>query len=122
MLKFSSILIGVKDLNKAKDFYEKVFGFKFDEFRPPFASATLDGIEFNIEEDADYRSPDWANLYIGGRKPFSFQTDNLEEFLQTAEQGGAKIIKGIEVKPWGWQEAIIADPDGNEFIIEQEVK
>lgn len=114
-------MIGVKDLNKARDFYERVFGFKFEEFRPPFASSTLDGIEFNIEEDADYRSPDWASLYIGGRKPFSFQTDNLEEFLQTAEQGGAKIIKGIEVKPWGWQEAIIADPDGNEFIVEQEV-
>jgi predicted enzyme related to lactoylglutathione lyase len=122
MLKVSSFLIGVRDLNKAKDFYEQVLGFKFDEFRPPFASATLDGIEFNIEEDADYRSPDWSKNYIGGRKPIAFQTDNLEDFLKAAELGGAKIISGIEVKPWDWQEAIIADPDGNEFIIEQEVK
>jgi hypothetical protein len=52
-------------LNKARPFYETVFGMKFDEFRPPFASATLGSIEFNIEENATYRSPDWPKLYIG---------------------------------------------------------
>ncbi|MES2470777.1 MAG: VOC family protein [Patescibacteria group bacterium] len=120
MLKVSSILIGVSDLNKARPFYENVFGMKFEEFRPPFASAVLDGIEFNIEENASYRSSDWAELYIGGRKQVSFETDNLENFLKQAESLGAKIIKDIETKPWGWKEAIIADLDGNEFIIEQE--
>ena len=53
MLKISTILIGVSDLNNARPFYEKAFGFVFDEFRPPFASATFDEIEFNIEENAD---------------------------------------------------------------------
>ncbi len=122
MLKVSSILIGVSDLNKARPFYENLFGMKFDEFRPPFASATLNGIEFNIEENASYRSSDWAKIYIGGRKHVSFQSDDLEVFLTQAEKFGAKIIKGVETKSWGWKEAIIADPDGNEFIIEQEVK
>ncbi len=27
----------------------------FDEFRPPFASTRLEDVEFNIEENADYR-------------------------------------------------------------------
>jgi predicted enzyme related to lactoylglutathione lyase len=120
MLKISSILIGVNNLQKAKPFYEQVFGMKFEEFRPPFASATFDGIEFNIEENADYRSSDWATLYIGGRKHISFQADDLESFLLYAEEHGATIIKPIETKPWGWKEAIIADFDGNEFIVEQE--
>ncbi|MCF7831294.1 MAG: VOC family protein [Candidatus Pacebacteria bacterium] len=120
MLKVSSILIGVSDLNQARIFYENVFGMKFDEFRPPFASATLDGIEFNIEEDAPVRSADWAKINIGTRKNISFESDNLDVFLQQALLHGAKIIKEIETKPWGWKEVIIADPDGNEFIIEQE--
>ncbi|MDD5050873.1 MAG: VOC family protein [Candidatus Pacebacteria bacterium] len=121
MLKVSSILIGVSDLNKARPFFENVFGMKFDEFRPPFASATLGDIEFNIEENASYRSPDWSKLYIGGRKQVSFQSDDLDSFLKQASSFGAKIMKEAEMKPWGWKEAIIADPDGNEFIIEQEV-
>jgi predicted enzyme related to lactoylglutathione lyase len=121
MLKVSSILIGVSDLNKARPFYENVFGMKFEEFRPPFASAILDGVEFNIEENAPYRSLDWPKIYIGGRKQVSFQSDDLDLFLKQAMLGGAKIIKEIETRPWGWKEVIISDPDGNEFIIEQEV-
>lgn len=119
MLKLSSFLIGVTDLHKAKLFYENIFGFNFDEFRPPFASATFNNVEFNIEENADYRSADWADNYIGGRKPMSFETDDLESFLAHAASCGATIIKPSEETPWGWKEAVIADPDGNEFIIEQ---
>jgi len=121
MIKVSSILIGVADLNKSKSFYEEILGMTFDEFRPPFASAKLDNIEFNIEENADYRAKDWTEKYIGGRKQVSFQVDNLEQFLQKVSNFGAKIVQQIEVKPWNWKEAIIADEDGNEFIIEQEI-
>jgi len=121
MFKVSSILIGVSDLNKAKLFYERVLRMKFNEFRPPFASAVLENIEFNIEEDAPYRSPGWASKYIGGRKHVSFQTDDLEKFLAHAVEYGARIVQESEVKPWNWKEAVIADCDGNEFIIEQEL-
>ncbi len=119
MIKVSSILIGVSDLNKAKPFYEEVFGFEFNEFRPPFASATFDDIEFNIEENTPTRKPDWAKNYIGGRKQIAFETEDLEGFLKRSEKLGAKIIQDPEEKAWGWKEAIIADPDNNEFLIEQ---
>lgn len=121
MLKISSILIGVTDLIKARPFYEQVFGFQFKEFRPPFASASFDGIEFNIEENTNYRSVDWAKNYIGGRKHIAFETNNLEQFLAKAESLGAKITIPPQEKPWGWKEAVIADPDHNEFIIEQKL-
>mgnify|MGYP001612020585 CR=1 FL=1 len=121
MLKVSSILIGVSDLNKARPFYENVLGMKFEEFRPPFSSAMLGETEFNIEENTPYRSLDWAKLYIGGRKQISFQTEDLDSFAEKAKTFGTKIIKEAETKPWGWKEMIIADQDGNEFIIEQEV-
>jgi len=114
------VLIGVSSLEKSRSFYEVVFGMKFEEFRPPFALAVLDGVEFNLEEDATYRKANWAQMYIGGRKHISFETDKLTEFLALARSNGAVIVQDIESKPWGWDEAIISDPDGNEFIIEQE--
>lgn len=122
MLKVSSVLIGVRDLNKAKLFYENVFGMVFDEFRPPFSSARLGDLEFNLEEDADYRDKDWARQHIGGRKCVGFEVDDLESFLTKAALNGAVILKKPELTPWGWLESIISDRDGNEFLIEQKAK
>ncbi len=121
MIKLSSLLIGVSDLHKARPFYEQVFGIKFDEFRPPFASFHLGEVEFNVEENTPTRSANWAETHIGTRKQFSFQVDDLDTFLKQAEQAGATIVVQPEIKPWGWKEAIIADPDQNEFLIEQEI-
>ena len=45
MIRPSSILIGVHDLNKAKRFYETLFEITFEEFRPPFASFIMNGLE-----------------------------------------------------------------------------
>lgn len=119
MIKVSSILIGVKDLNISKSFYENILGREFIEFRPPYSLAVQSGIEFNIEEDAEYRNKDWAQIYIGGRKQVAFEVSDLEAFINDLKINNIKIIQGIEVKQWGWKEAIIADIDGNEFIIEQ---
>jgi predicted enzyme related to lactoylglutathione lyase len=118
MLKVSSVLIGVKSLEDSKVFYEQVFGFFFDEFRPPFASATFDNLEFNLEEDTPEREPLWAKYHIGGRKQISFKTLDMKDFLLLVERHGGKIIQHPKVQPWNWLEAIIVDPSGNEFIIE----
>ena len=120
MIKVSSILIGVTDLHRSRAFYEQVFGMRFEEFRPPFASALLGDVEFNIEENAPYRSENWARNYIGGRKQVSFQVDDLKGFLEKASGFGARVVQSIEEKSWGWSEAVVADFDGNEFIVEQE--
>lgn len=121
MLKISSILIGVRSLAVAKPFYENVFGITFEEFRPPFASFIFDNIEFNIEEDAPTRDPKWAQNYIGGRKQVALRTDDLDQFLIHAQAYGATLIKEPHTHPWGWREAIIADLDNNQFIVEQEI-
>ncbi len=119
---FSTILIGVSDLNKARPFYENVLGLVFDEFRPPFASASLGDIEFNIEENADYRAPDWAKKNIGGRKSCTFQVADILTFLKEAAGQGARVVHEPVKQAWGWYDAVIADVDGNEFVIEQEAK
>ncbi len=119
---FGTILIGVSDLNKARPFYENVLGLVFDEFRPPFASATLGDIEFNIEENAPYRSADWAQKNIGGRKSCTFQVEDIFFFLKEAAGQGARVVHEPVKQSWGWYDAVVADADGNEFVIEQEAK
>ncbi len=121
-ISLGSLLIGVSDLNKARTFYEKVFGMKTIEFRPPFMQASLNEIEFNIEEDADYRGKDWSKNNIGGRKAFSFYVDDIFDFITDARACGAIVVEEPKKEPWEWYEAVIADPDGNEFVISQEIK
>lgn len=114
------MVIGVKSLIQSRSFYEQVLGITFAEFRPPFASFFLDGVEFNIEENSEHRDVSWAKNYIGGRKGITFSVKNIAQFLSNAEAFPAQIVQHAEKKPWGWIEAVIADQDGNEFLIEQE--
>jgi predicted enzyme related to lactoylglutathione lyase len=120
-ITFESVLIGVKSIEKAKPFYESVFGITFDEVRPPFSCFTMNGIEFDVEENSSERSPDWEKNYIGTLKPFSFKVDSVDDFLVLVTTHGGTIAQEPSVKPWGWKEAKFTDLDGNIFLVEEEV-
>lgn len=122
-ITLSMNLIGVHSLKESRAFYEKALGMKFLEFRPPFAEALLDEkFLFNIEENADYRSKDWAKNHIGGMKSCVFETDDIEQFLKGIEEYGGTIISLPVVEPWGYTIATFSDLSGNTFIVEQENK
>lgn len=116
-------LIGVKNLEESKSFYENALGMKFLEFRPPFSEAILDEkYLFNIEEDAEYRSSDWAHEHIGGIKSCVFETDTINEFLEVVKKYGGNLVTEPQKEPWGYIVAKFSDPSGNIFIVEQEDK
>ncbi len=119
--KLGVLLIGVTDLQKARSFYENVFGMEIVEFRPPFMQGMLGDVECNIEENADYRHPNWAEKNIGGRKSFTIQVDDIHHFLEKVKEFGGKIIEEPVKQEWGWYDAVIGDLDGNEIVIEQEI-
>ena len=120
-IKLNSILIGVSDIMKAKPFYEKVLNAEFTEVRPPFSCFTMNGIEFNIEEDSPERSEGWVGKYVGTVKPISFEVDDVTAFLELVVNNGGRIVSPAKDRPWGWRDADFADPDGNVFIVEQEI-
>jgi predicted enzyme related to lactoylglutathione lyase len=120
-VSLNSILIGVSDIIKAKPFYENVFGAKFTEVRPPFSCFTMNGIEFNIEENSPERSSGWTEKYLGAVKPVSFEVEDVEVFLKLVVENGGKITSPVIDRSWGWREAEFADLDGNTFIVEQEL-
>ena len=117
---FESVLIGVVSIEKAKPFYESVFGVTFDEVRPPFSCFTMNGIEFDVEENSPERSPEWAKNYLGVLKPISFKVDSVDEFLKLVVANGGTIAEQPNDRPWGWREAKFTDLDGNIFLVEQE--
>jgi predicted enzyme related to lactoylglutathione lyase len=118
-VSFNGVLIGVKDILKSKFFYENVLRVTFDEVRPPFSNFYLNGIEFMVEENSPERSKDWDKRYIGRDMGICLQTENIVEFLQSVTAHDGTIIKEPVKKPWGSIEGKFADPDGNIFIIEQ---
>lgn len=120
-VSLNSILIGVSSIIKAKPFYENVFGAEFTEVRRPFSCFTMNGIEFNIEENSPERSAQWTEKYLGTVKPVSFEVEDIEAFLKLVSENRGKITSPIIDRSWGWREAEFADLDGNSFIVEQEI-
>jgi predicted enzyme related to lactoylglutathione lyase len=119
--KVGVLLIGVSHLNKSKNFYEQVFGIETIELRPPFMQGKLGNIEFNIEENDEHRHANWAEKNIGGRKSFTFQVEDIYTFLENVKEAGGTVLEEPIKREWGWYDAVIADLDGNEFVIEQEI-
>lgn len=119
-VSFGAVLIGVRDILKSKPFYENVFAVTFNEVRPPFSSFTLNGIEFQLEENTPDRGLGWDKKYLGTPKGFCFETDNLEEFLGKVIENGGTHTEVTE-HSWGYREAHFTDMDGNDFIVEQEI-
>jgi len=117
------ILVGVKNLTKSKDFYEKAFGMIIDEFRPPFMEGHLaNKLIFNIEENIETRDEKWAERNIGTYKNTVLSVTDINDFIEKVKSAGGLIIKDVEKKPWGYLETQIADIDGNIFVVEQEIK
>lgn len=115
-------LIGVKDMTKAKAWYSNVFGMKVVDFRPPeFLEMKLGSNTFYIETANPKRAKGFEEEFnIGGRSSAIFAVDDIHKFMKHAKKHKAKIIISPIQQFWGGWNAVIADPDGNEFIIDQD--
>jgi lactoylglutathione lyase len=118
--KLGPIIIGTSNIEKAKDFYVKVFGIKIENESPNYVSARgVDGTHIELEEDSENRFPNWEKHNIGTYKNSEFSVDEISSFLDSVEQNGGKIISEPKERPWGGYGAEISDPEGNMFLISQ---
>ncbi len=121
MFKLSANLILVTDVAKAKQWYEDVFGMKTLEFRPPdFLEMSLGDSTFYIETFNEKRSEGFKEVRIGGRHTAVFEVDNIKETIEQLRSKGVKIVVEPVQQFWGGWNAVIADPDGNEFILDDD--
>lgn len=64
----------------------------------------------------------WDKVKIGGRVPIFFETDNIEEIWKKLKKKGVKVVEELYKRPWGEMKAVFADPDGNEFNLEEVIE
>lgn len=112
-------LIGVKDLEKAKGWYQDIFSMELVEYKPPsFMEMRLGDALFNIETYSDEREAEFKEVPVGGLKSCVFQVEHMDEFMDNCRKHSVTIIVEPVLQSFGWWTAKIQDPDENIFIVE----
>lgn len=115
--RISMITLGVRDLKKAVDFYEKGLGFPKMESPPEVAFFTLNGTWLSLygrdslAEDAQI-SPEGS-----GFPGFAFahnvsSESEVDAVLDIAVSAGGTLVKKAQKAFWGGYSGYFSDPDG----------
>jgi predicted enzyme related to lactoylglutathione lyase len=115
-----AVTVHVTDLEKARRFYSSVLGLEEERGNPEIPRAV-----FKIPGTATRLTMHVTTLEEGGREPGTvsgvlFRCPDPESACLAIEQNGGTVVD----KPWNMHRggvtivrAVIADPDGNEFIL-----
>ncbi len=120
-IKLSANLIFVTDILRAKKWYEDVFGMVTEEFRPPeFLQMRLGSNVFYIETANEKRASGFRDTKVGGRHSAVFEVEEITEVISNLRGRGVTVVVDPVQQFWGGWNAVIADPDGNEFILDED--
>ena len=91
------------------------------EYRPPeFLEMKLGDATFYIETHNDKRERGFKEASIGGRMSAVFAVDHLKDLIEELRAKGVRIVVEPVQQFWGGWNAVIADPDGNEFVLDDD--
>jgi catechol 2,3-dioxygenase-like lactoylglutathione lyase family enzyme len=114
----SSILLGVRDMDRSKRFYTEGLGWKVQHdyrvsvFFVPHGGSLIgfygrDGLA--AEVGANPEGSGFSGLVLS----YVVRTEaRVDEIIAEAEKAGATILKAAATKPWGGYGGSFADPDG----------
>lgn len=128
-MKLTYTILYVDNVHESVDFYTKAFGLKHkftheggDYAEMETGSVTLafcgHGLASQIVK-TNYLKASHAKQ-IGSQ--ISFYAENIQEAYENALKLGAKSIAAPEIKPWGWESAIVLDIDGHFVEFARELK
>lgn len=102
----------VDNLERSMAYYERL-GFSFGEpWGGFYAIGCLDGLELHLKE-APRNPAERQHRRETERLDAAAGVDGIEAFYELCVASGAKIVKPLEVTPWGTKDFYIEDPDGN---------
>lgn len=119
-MKFASVF--TRDEDRAIDFYVNKLGFqlmfdnptefgtRFLAFQPPGGGTWL------VMSKPLPGMPD----EVGGRTNIAWETDDIQTLYETLKAKGVEFIQPPTRRFWGGTEALLVDPDGNTYMIQQE--
>ena len=101
----------VDDLKRSIAYYERL-GFSFGEpWGGFYAIGSLDGLELHLKE-APRNLAERQHRRDNDHLDASAGVEHIEAFYEQCVANGAKIIKPLEVTPWGTKGFYLEDPDG----------
>ncbi len=109
-LDFNHAMIYAADVERAKQFYAGVLGFRVLEEELPFY-VRLQSPGSKTTLALHKAEPGAAGLRL------YFETAKLDELCAGLAKKGVKIDKPPADMPWGWRHAYLRDPDGHEISL-----
>lgn len=112
MLQLKNILIVVKDIEKAKQFYHKLFGL-------PVIRDFGDNVMFSgglvLQQQDSWEQLIRSDLEAGNASELYFETSDLDKFLSDVENYPEKIefVENVRENSWGRRTVILRDLDGH---------
>ena len=120
----------VEDVGEAVEFYTETLGFELrsdEEFEMEgetgrWVTVGIPGESVEISlmaDDEPYYDEETRELMeskLGAPTWYTFRTDDCEASVAALEAAGVEITRELVEYPWG-EEAMFADPDGNEFAV-----
>lgn len=114
--KIGYVIVGVKSLDPAVEFYRDTMGFQFLFSEPEmhWASFQVGDMMLSLAEGAEeVHGTGNRNTGIG------FMVPNVDAAHAELSAKGVKFTMGPGKMPWGGYMAMFVDPDGNEFYLDQ---
>ncbi len=113
-------LIFVSDVEASKAFYRDILGFALVEENPHFTEYTLPGGRLYVEEKNPSRAKGFENIHIGGPTGIVLAVDDIRAAIDELRRAGVTILVEPIQQTWGGWNAIIADVDGNQLILDED--
>jgi predicted enzyme related to lactoylglutathione lyase len=112
MIRLYRVIVPVSDIERAKGFYGSLLGtagVKVSPGRHYFGCGGVILACFDPRADGDPwdATPNPDHVY--------FSVDELDDVFVRASSAGAKILRPVEVQPWGERSFYCADPFGNKL-------
>ena len=116
--RISMITLGVRDLSRAIEFYEKGMGFPRMESPPEVAFFTLDGTWLGLYGRESLAEDATVSAEGQGFESFTLShnvgsEEEVDEVVAQAVDAGAALVKQPQTVFWGGYSGYFKDPDGH---------
>ena len=128
-MKLTYTILYVENVHKSVDFYQRAFGLKHrftheggDYAEIDTGSVTLAFCGHTLAGQIVKRSYQKATPTIQIGSQISLYADDVRSAYSEAIKAGAQPVAAPEVKPWGWESAMVLDIDGHFVEFAREIK
>ncbi|WP_199314891.1 VOC family protein [Streptomyces cadmiisoli] len=119
-LRASAVMLGVKDVNRARKFYVDGLGCDVDQEFPGFVRCSLgEGSSMPALHEREAAAQDAGVPAEGsGFRGVSFHfitdsRDEVDEVMRSARAAGGTVVKPAAAAEWGGYFGYFSDPDGH---------